>query len=114
MCRFARSLRDIHRAVFLVSGLRVCEFISGGFGSWNERLCPTSPLAAKVIGKRVIPGCPRLPARAVTGSLISIQFQPVNAAQRNRLWVTAMSRAMLVTLVTPRTVKRCIPYFIRN
>jgi hypothetical protein len=40
----------------LDSRLRVCEFISGGFGSWNERLCPTSPLAAKVIGKRVIPG----------------------------------------------------------
>ena len=39
----------------------------------------------------------------LAGSLVSGQLQPVSAAQRNKLWVIANSRAIPVTLVTPRT-----------
>ena len=49
----------------------------------------------------------------MTGGAVIRQLQPVRAAQRNRLWVIAKSRAMLMTLATPRTVKRCTPYFTR-
>ena len=99
-----------------ISDLRVCElFTAGGFGGGNEDLWWVSGLTSKVIGKGFISGLYAFAALSGDrASDIRGQLQPVNAAQRNRLWVTTMSRAMLMTLVTPRAVKRCIPYFIRN